>query len=67
MTSFQKIAGGIFLAARAGRGGGLLLLPFFLVLFGACWMLSAVGTLLIRGIGGLVTAAMQANAAERGR
>ena len=67
MTSFQKIAGGIFLAARAGRGGGLLLLPFFLVLFGACWTLSAVGSLLIRGIGGLVTAAMQSNAPERGR
>jgi len=67
MTSFQKVAGGLFLAARVGRGGGLLLLPFFLVLFGACWMLSAVGSLLIRGIGGLVTAARQSNAAERGR
>ena len=67
MTSFQKVASGIFLAARAGRGGGLLVLPFFLVLFGACWTLSAVGSLLIRGIGGLVTAAMQSNAAERGR
>ena len=50
MTNFQKIAGGLFLAARAGRGGGLLILPFFLMIAVFLWAVTALGNLLVGAI-----------------
>jgi len=67
MTSFQKMASGLFLAARAGRGGGLLLLPFLLVFIGIFWVMGTLGSLLVAAISDLVAKAGQSNASERGR
>ncbi len=50
MTNFQKIGGGLFLAARAGQGGGLLILPFFLVIAVFLWAIAALGNLLVGGV-----------------
>ena len=66
MTNFQKIAGGLFLAARAGRGGGLILLPFILVIMVAFWVLGSLGNLLIRGVTMLASNAVAAKAGPRG-
>ena len=55
MTNFQKIAGGLFLAARAGRGGGLILLPFILVILAAFWVLGWLGSFIVRGVSLLVS------------
>ena len=66
MTKFQKIAGGLFLAARAGRGGGLILLPFILVITVAFWVLGSLGNLLIRSVTMLASNAVAAKAGKRG-
>ena len=57
MTRFEKVAGGLFLAARTGNGAGLLILPFLLVPIAIGWMVWTVGCALFRGIGGLVAKA----------
>jgi hypothetical protein len=69
MTSFQKIVGGLFLAARAGRGGALVLLPFILVIMAAFWLLGSLGSLgnlLVRGVTTLASNAVAAKAGQRG-
>ena len=65
MTSFHKIAGAMFIAARAGRGGGLLLLPFFLVFAGVFWVIGRLGSLLIGAVSGLAPSA--AKVTKRGK
>lgn len=67
MTKFQKMAGGLFLAARAGRGGGLVLLPFILVIMVALWVLGWIGALLARGVGALSSHAATARVGDRGQ
>jgi hypothetical protein len=66
MTSFQKIAGSLFLAARAGRGGALVLLPFILVIVAAFWLLGSLGNLLVRRVITLASSAVAAKAGQRG-
>lgn len=66
MTSFQKIAGGLFLAARAGRGGVQVLLPFILVIMAAFWLLGSLGNLLVGGVITLASNAVAAKAGQRG-
>ncbi len=66
MTNFQKIAGGLFLAARAGRGGGLVLLPFILLIMAAFWVLAWIGDLLVRGVGALASNMATARTGDRG-
>ena len=66
MTNFQKIAGGLFLAARAGRGGGLVLLPFILLIMTAFWVLGSIGSLLVRGVSALASNMATARTGDRG-
>ncbi len=66
MTNFQKIAGGLFLAARAGRGGGLVLLPFILVIMAAFWVLGLIGNLLVRGVSAVASNIATATTGDRG-
>ena len=66
MTNFQKIAGGLFLAARAGRGGGLVLLPFILLIMAAFWVLGSIGSLLVRGVSALASNMATARTGDRG-
>jgi hypothetical protein len=66
MTNFQTIVGGSFLAARAGRGGALVLLPFILVITAAFWLLGSLGNLLVRGVTALASNAVAAKAGQRG-
>ena len=49
------MAGGLFLAARAGRGGGLLILPFFLMIAVFLWAVTGLGNLLVGAISRLTT------------
>lgn len=60
MTNFQKVAAGLFLAARAGRGGGLLLLPFFLIFLCLFWLVGMLANVAVKGIGSLVTSEREA-------
>jgi hypothetical protein len=65
MTNFQKIAGGLFLAARAGWGGGLILLPFILVILAAFWVLGWLGSFIVRGVSLLVSKLATVRTVER--
>ena len=61
MTRFEKFALAILLATRNGGSGAIVLLPFFLIVFGAFWLVGTLGQLLVQGIEGLVAAAMSAH------
>ena len=61
MTRFEKFALASLLATRNGGNGAIVLLPFFLVVFGVFWVAGALGQLLVQGIESLVGAAMSAH------
>jgi len=48
------------LATRNRGNGSIVLLPFFLVVFGVFWLVGTLGKLLLKGMEGLVEAAMSA-------
>ena len=63
LTRFEKIAGGLFVAARAGNGAGLLILPFLLVPMAVVWMVWVLGSALFKGIAVLVAKATSPHSA----
>jgi hypothetical protein len=60
MTRFEKFALAILLATRNRGNGAIVLLPFFLVVFGVFWLVGTLGQLLVKGMEGLVGAAASA-------
>jgi hypothetical protein len=65
MTNFQKVAAEFFLAARAGRGGGLLLLPFSLIFLALFWLVGMLANFVVKGIGSLLVTKREAR--EKGK
>ena len=60
MTRFEKFALAILLATRKGGNGAIVLLPFFLLVFGVVWLVGTLANLLVKGMEGLVGAAVSA-------
>jgi hypothetical protein len=66
MTRFEKFALAILLATRKGGNGAIVLLPFFLLVFGVVWLVGTLANLLVKGIEGLAAAVVAADRRRNG-
>ncbi len=50
MTGFDRVLAGVLITARAGKGGGVLLLPFLAVIYLAVFLAKGLNTLVKKAV-----------------